>query len=400
MRADASSWAPPRQLLALAESRSALLYTLGFWLALVQISIAASQIVLTFVVMLWCYHVATGKLELVRLPLDAPIAAFAILSLAATAFSFDPATSLSATKKLVLLVVPYIVVSVLRPSSASVMVTLLIGVGDLAAILGLWQYFFGDLGDLHHRIRGFMSHYMTFSGQLMAVGTLAMAELFLGRNRRFFALASTILIYTTLILTLTRSAWLGVLAAMAVIFFMKDRRLFAALPVVVAAALFLVPQHVSTRVESFLRPDTSGLDRIYMLQSGARMTANHPWLGVGPNMVELVYPIYSIEGAPHHENVHLHNNVAQIAAERGIPCLIAWLWLIVVALRGALRAYQDADPGTSERPLAAGALALLVAGLVAGLFEYNYGDSEFQMLFSFGMGIPFVLQRARDEGLS
>jgi hypothetical protein len=35
------------------------------------------------------------------------------------------------------------------------------------------------------------------------------------------------------------------------------------------------------------------------------------------------------------------------------------------------------------------------AGLTAGLFEYNFGDSEFLMLFLFAMAIPIVLQRNR-----
>jgi hypothetical protein len=45
--------------------------------------------------------------------------------------------------------------------------------------------------------------------------------------------------------------------------------------------------------------------------------------------------------------------------------------------------------------LAAGALGVLVSGLVAGLFEYNFGDSEYLMFFLFVMAIPFLLERNR-----
>ena len=50
------------------------------------------------------------------------------------------------------------------------------------------------------------------------------------------------------------------------------------------------------------------------------------------------------------------------------------------------------------RALAAGSLGVLLAGFFAGAFEYNFGDSEFQMLFLFAMTIPWILDRVTDHG--
>jgi len=87
----------------------------------------------------------------------------------------------------------------------------------------------------------------------------------------------------------------------------------------------------------------------------------------------------------------------QIAAERGLPCLAAWLWLIALGIAGTVKRYRRSSAGTKERALAAGSLALLMAGMTAGLFEYNFGDSEFLMLFLFAMAIPIVLDRSSSE---
>ncbi|MFQ5789346.1 MAG: O-antigen ligase family protein [Acidobacteriota bacterium] len=378
-----------------ATRESTLLFAIGLWLALVQISIAASQIVLTFVFLLWLFQWAMGRVELVRLPLDLPIGLFGAFSLAAAAFSFDPASSLTSVKKLVLFVVPYLLVSsVRRVSTLEKLMLLLVAVADLGALFSLWQYYFGDMGDINHRIRGFMSHYMTFSGLLMGVSTLALSRLlFVGRPRTFL-LASLALLYSVLLLTLTRNAWLGVIAAATLLCFLRNWRFLVALPLVIAAALALVPSDVRSRVGSFIEPDRSGQDRVFMLKSGLRMTASHPWFGVGPNMVPAVYPIYLVEGAPHQDNIHLHNNMAQIAAERGLPCLVAWLWLMFTGLRWSIKAYRSSATGT-KRSLAAGALGVLVATLAAGFFEYNFGDSEFLMLVLFVMAIPFLLVQNR-----
>jgi hypothetical protein len=43
--------------------------------------------------------------------------------------------------------------------------------------------------------------------------------------------------------------------------------------------------------------------------------------------------------------------------------------------------------------LAAGGLACLAAMLAAGLFEYNFGDSEFLMLFLVLVTLPYAAER-------
>jgi len=44
--------------------------------------------------------------------------------------------------------------------------------------------------------------------------------------------------------------------------------------------------------------------------------------------------------------------------------------------------------------LAAAALAALIAMVAAGQFEYNFGDSEFLMLFLILVTLPFASNRA------
>ncbi len=389
------------RLAELAGRESTLVFAIAFWLALIQISIAASQIVLAFALLLWLYQLATGRTEVVRLPLDWPLGLFALFSIGSAVFSFDPNESFSAVRKLTLLAVPYLLVSAIRRKTTLTLerlVLVLIVVANVCALFALWQYYFGELGDLHHRIRGFMSHYMTFSGLLMGVSVLALAQLLFTRQRRTFLIASLTILLAALTLSLTRSAWIGMLVSASLLCFLRDRRLLVAVPILLIGTFALVPSGVQTRVRTLIEPDRSGRDRMYMMRSGLEISANHPWFGVGPNLVQSVYPIYRLEGAPELQNMHLHNNVLQIAAERGLPNLAAWLWLITMGIAGTVKSFRRWPAGTGERALAAGALALLVAGMTAGLFEYNFGDSEFLMLFLFAMTIPIILDRNSLEG--
>jgi hypothetical protein len=48
---------------------------------------------------------------------------------------------------------------------------------------------------------------------------------------------------------------------------------------------------------------------------------------------------------------------------------------------------------SSDRTLPAAALAAIGAMLAAGIFEYNFGDSEFLMLFLVIVTLPFAAAR-------
>ncbi len=125
------------------------------------------------------------------------------------------------------------------------------------------------------------------------------------------------------------------------------------------------------------------------------MVRDHPLTGVGPDMVERVYPQYRVPDAVKTNNPHLHNVPMQIAAERGLPALAAWLWFLASVLRRDC--WQLVCDARRQASLAAAALAAVAAMLAAGLFEYNFGDSEFLMLFLVLITLPFAADR--DGGL-
>ena len=132
--------------------------------------------------------------------------------------------------------------------------------------------------------------------------------------------------------------------------------------------------------------DTTRLDRVAMLHVGERMVAAYPLTGVGPTMVETRYREFLASNEDQHVNPHLHNVPMQIAAERGLPAFAIWLWLIATLVAGLWPRLKVPD----ARFLAAAALAAIIAMVAAGQFEYNFGDSEFLMLFLVIMTLPFA----------
>ncbi len=366
-------------------------WLLLLFVASLQMSIFAAQILLTLMLVCWVALLVRDRTPPSAPAFLVPLLIYGALTLFSSAFALDPWESFKDDKQLVLLIVVPAVYDLARGRRSFTVVDVVITVAAIGAVYGIVQYGLLHFDSLGKRPQGISHHYMTFSGFLMLGISAVLARLVFGsRDRMWPALLLPALI-VALFLTLGRGAWVGTSIAVAVILSLKDFRLIAAIPVVVAVAFALAPDTVTRRMTSvFDLKDPSNRDRVSMLKTGAAMTRAHPLTGVGPNMVEKVYVQYRAPGAVEPVNQHLHNVPMQIAAERGIPALIVFLWFVVSLARSLMRMFRAAE----NRVLAATGIAALVAMLAAGMFEYNFGDSEFLMLFLVLITLPFAAQRA------
>jgi O-antigen ligase len=131
-----------------------------------------------------------------------------------------------------------------------------------------------------------------------------------------------------------------------------------------------------------------------MWHSAIAMWREHPWLGVGPGGVKREYHRFAQPEALKQRAGHVHNTPLQILVERGMIGLAAWLWIWAAFYGAALRLLRRLPVAAGrERALVAGSLAAITGFLVAGLSEYNFGDSEVVMIAWTIMALPFVVNR-------
>jgi O-antigen ligase len=373
---------------------------LGF-LAASQLSVAPAYIMLAITFACWAAVVRVHH-ERVQVPVMFWwLVAYGVATIFSALNSFNPTASLIDCKQLVLFLIVPVVYRFARGARAHTFATVIISVGALSAIIGIAQFGILHYDNLGLRPRGNLTHYMTYSGVLMLVACAAAARLvyrrdgthLFGGSRTWTALVMPALL-VALALTFTRSAWVGTAAGLGGLLMLKDRRLLAALPLVVALVVLVGPASVTARMYSMFNVnDPSNLDRVAMLRSGVEIVRDHPITGVGPDMVKSVYGEYRQPWAVNDLNVHLHNVPMHIAAERGLPALLVWIGFIVYLTRDLLRrVVQSRQPS-----LAAGALAAVAAMVFAGLFEYNFGDSEFLMLFLVLITLPYASDRTTDD---
>ncbi len=139
--------------------------------------------------------------------------------------------------------------------------------------------------------------------------------------------------------------------------------------------------------------------RIEYMRVGIKIIGDFPLVGTGPDTVDMVFqkPKYGLSEEAK-RNVHLHNNIIQIGAERGIPTLLAWLTFMVWVFISILKLLKNKDP--TLRPFTVAALGALLALFTAGLFEYNFADSEITALFLYMITVPFSLARIQRKGVN
>ncbi|MFQ6110490.1 MAG: O-antigen ligase family protein [Nitrospinota bacterium] len=389
----------PREIVGYFRSLPALrkltfLSLIGF-VVFSSLSISLTQAAFALGVISWLLaEIKEGNSRRIRLPLLLPFLALAGTTLLSAATSANITRSLIDSKQLSQILIFYLFLNNIHSDrEAGFLFKVLVAVTGAVSVYGLYQILTTPAG-LAHRIRGPFSIYMTFSGVLLLVATLALAYGLIPSDRRKWRWVYCVafLIVVCLLSTYTRNAWVGLLVGTGFITVLsRNLRALFLIPSILALIFVFSPKDVRERAKSIgnLRDPTVS-ERLLMWRSGLEMVKDHPLTGVGVDMVKLTYGRYANPKAIKQRTGHLHNNPLQIAAERGLLGLAAWLWIWVAYYVRTFRVLRRLEPREEGRFWTIGSMACVSAFLMAGMFEYNYGDSEVVMLVYFIMALAFL----------
>jgi len=338
-----------------------------------------------------------------RTPVDLAAAGWLVAMLLASATSLDPAASFPrVTKAFMPLLVGLAAYHTADARTGRRALAVYLGAAALGSAWGLAAWVAHGAG-FASRARGLVGHYMTFGGQLLLAAPVALGVALTARSRawRVGAAAVAVLAVAALAGTFTRSAWLGLFVACAVLLGATRPLGLVALAAAGAAAWLLAPGAWGARLHSVVDPrNLWNRERVFMWEAGLRMFRDHPLTGVGLQDLHALYDQYRSPDSTERAG-HLHNAYVQIAASMGLVGLAAFAWLYASLVRtawgrlgplaglagrlrrrpGAMaRSADAAGSGDAAASLAAGVrlgvTAALIGFLVAGAFEWNFGDEE------------------------
>ncbi len=367
---------------------------IALFLLFSMVSITGSQGFIFLAFICWVIILFQKKQTLTFPSFFWPLLVYAALSLVSSFLSTHPKVSIIDSKELLLfLLVPIVYTgfqseTVLKKANLALLVS-----AYLTCFYSIFCFIF-KYPLPKKRIAGFMGQVMTQAGLLLLFSCLALCMFLFSRKKiRYLWGAGFLFSIFALTLTLTRSAWIGFIIASSLILFLYKPRTLIIVPLAIGLFYFASPRQIKKRTLSiFNLKHRKNIGRIEYLRAGIKIIKDYPLFGTGPNTVERVFknPKYELS-KKRKKNVHLHNNILQTAAERGIPTLLAWLTFMGFVFISLIKLLKNKDP--TLRPFAVAGLGVLVALFTAGLFEYNFADSEVTALFLYLITIPFSLAR-------
>lgn len=368
-------------------------YLLLTFLFFLNFSIAVCNIVFTVLLILSLFIYFKNHIKITFPDFYKYILLYIAFTLISTLFSIDFLNSFKDNKEVfIYLLVPVIIIILdNREKLLTSLYTLLIS-SFLSAAAGIVISINSGIS-LQHRLKGFTSHWMTYSGLLMIVFVFFFIFSIFetsGKLRilNFIALASILI---AIIFSLTRSSWMGIFISLGIfiIYYFRKRPLIIFLLLIFSIIFFLIlPKSVENRVKSiFDMKNITNVDRFHMAYTAVEIIKDYPLTGVGSDNVKKVYPEYRHPNATKN-NPHLHNNFFQIAAERGILSIFAFIAFIISVYLSLIKKIKSGTGLTENISLAV--LFLFTAFLIAGLFEYNFGDSEIKFILFYFISIPFL----------
>lgn len=371
----------------------AIFFFLLIQVATVMVSVASSSLAFALAATGWLMKMWMQRtINVQRTPLDYFFLGYIAAEVLSTAFAIYPQESLVNMKRLFLIGLVYLVAETVQSANrVKVLVGTVVVLGAVLSLVEIASLYVHPQERLH-----LFQHYMTAGGIKMIL-ILVVVPFVLHRDTpkriRIWSAVALVPTFMALLLTYTRSAWLGFLAGMTVIGVVKNRWVLPALGVLVGAFFFLAPSTLTYRALSIIDPnDPTVASRLTMWSTGLRIFADHPVVGVGDIDMHEFYGQYKSPDDPEFGG-HLHSNFIQLLVTLGSVGFLAVCALFYKTLTTEYRVFQHTKTGWLQGSVSLGALGVFVGFLVAGLFEWNFGDHEIMTLVWATVGLSLASGR-------
>jgi putative inorganic carbon (hco3(-)) transporter len=245
-----------------------------------------------------------------------------------------------------------------------------------------------------YRSVGFYGFYLTFAAFAMSVFFISsIYALERGSKRTWYVFMLPILSFSAVLLTFARSIWLsfaGVIPFLGLVRGKKkDLWLAASLLGAFALSVLFVPA-VRERAESTFDVKANET-RIHLWETSLNISKDHRIIGIGEDNFDYYFDKYKVPGF-YDTTAHPHNDYLNVLINAGVPGLVFFVWLWIMALRSGLVTWRKSEDSKVKTAALGGVLSLV--GLMIGAFFQDYYGSFINCLgWWFVVGLIFSAQR-------
>ncbi len=311
------------------------------------------------------------RARLAAAPAIRPYVAFA--AIAAAGIPIAPSAGAAATEwlRLCSILVLYALAFVAASSAAAVrrLLAAVVLSALIPSVAGIAQFAVGGrrtIGDFS-RLTGTFVHPDPYGIYLALVFAAALAVAVAGRGAaRWASLAVMALVGAAMIGSYTRTAWAMTAIAVLLIATIRQRRLLLLAPLMAGALVIAIPSttsrfnDISSPNQNPYGPGNSFNSRVEQWRLDLPKATRHPLTGIGLTGI--------VDESPYAE--HVHSDYVRTLVETGVFGFAAYVWLLIAALAGCIRAVRSTDRRGTLAAAALAGLAVTVCYMVAS------GDSN------------------------
>jgi O-antigen ligase len=334
-------------------------------------------------------------------PLKIPFLLFVLACLVAVVGAVDFSESYKSLKRLLEILIFFWAVNCIESEELRERLTLLlIASATLSTFTGFYTAWEADFF-ISTRAEGTMSVYMTYAGLLMLALLVTFGKLVFAPKKNVWIYAAFVLIGSCLLLTYTRQAWLGAVAGIVFLIWVRKKSLLWFLPAILVVLFLISPASVQHRMSSLKNLEDINLKkRIALWQGGWLVFKDHPLTGCGFKCIDSVNQNYPDPTGIIKQLRGMHNNFVQLMVDTGLFGVVSWISIWVVYFMKLYRRLVSMPDNSVCRRDTMASAAAVVGFLVAGLFETNFYDAEVSMVLYFIMALPLTRNATRNNSIS
>jgi len=371
------------------------------------ISVTGAQTAVSFALLFWVLRMLTmRKVNLVKSPLNIPIAAFLVAVAIGVIMAVDFRYSLKRYMSLGWISIFFLTMNNIKDvNQFKRLIRILILITTIAGAYGIFQHltridFFGNVKHLNlafARSTGFFDGPATFGNYILLVLPVVIGLSYYSKTRRekSWLRLSSLVILTAIIFSYGRAVWMGLIVGLIFMGILRSKRLLLSIIAgIMICSIFILAfpsSEFAQRVATTVKSKNPVGDRIEFWEGSLRILRDYPITGVGWEGFRKVYPRYR----PSEEEksvCNAHNNFVDVTVDSGLLGLGIFIWLLLTSYKVGFQIFKQLDDGYFKG-ISWGFLGSLTAFLIAGLSQYNFGDSEVVMLFYFLLGMVMVIPR-------
>lgn len=210
------------------------------------------------------------------------------------------------------------------------------------------------------------------------------------KEKRIMLIIGMLIPFVALLLTYSRSGWLGFIAIIFVFVFLYNRKFFPMLILFGFLMIPLLPHSISNRIMTIGNlQDSSNAYRLN-IWSGTLYMLKHFWYrgtGLGPIAFKEVYPLYAVITA--RTAPHAHMLLLEVWAEMGIIGLFSFIYLIWKFVHCAITNVLKTE-NSKLKVYYIAAVSSMAGIFTIGLFEYIWFYPRVLFAFFIAMGIAMA----------